>query len=675
MIAGRFSIILLVTLLLPDRDVLPREEEHYSLSLSQVKDAGQGKLVQPAILSAKVNATRIKGGDEEEEDVKLSSLNDARVCFSSRTENDDTYVLLSTCLNNATRVIQLGIKLNGILNGQHALYAWLVDPGRGGEEGVVISNVANMGFHVHLEDGGGGGEASSVGAKGCDRKSRGSFENECSIPRASRLEPLLDTILGRLGDVRRWMLFGSHLSAEYMNKLILRVAEKKDPGHLEAVFSNLVNDGRLVKERIRGGDGNGEVDAQQRRLLQKKLFLSIDQSSHLSLTIQDDKGKEDDGGHQPEFSGDLPNFVMIDGSVGDKMVIGRLQKWLGLLLRRSVDDDSFAFALAVSNYSSCAALSRAPHNVAVRSLTQHAVDAVITKEDELVFFSKKGYRSKGKLAIIVASIVHGENTARPWTEVTIARIKKYAKKCNARLIIEAELEQPCSETESRICSMRHKLTMLRRHLREYDRVLMLDDTVLIREDTPDLFAIVPEGRIGGVLEEYRGEERIRRILDGACEFYGVNRTEFSGSSGNKNNVVNTGVLLLSRRHHFDLLFNNGRHWNDEAGGVEVEEHLFGDQGYVNAMLQKKEFDFDSSFLDLGPRFNFVGSFENINRNKVDFLAEESYIAHATTGLLLEYVGDKGPGLAEYRMMTHEDGIYARRDYLKKIDWTWEQLGL
>ena len=62
----------------------------------------------------------------------------------------------------------------------------------------------------------------------------------------------------------------------------------------------------------------------------------------------------------------------------------------------------------------------------------------------------------------------------------------------------------------------------------------------------------------------------------------------------------------------------------------LERSLHWDQGFLNAMRLR-----DSAPLaDLGYAFNFVGSFETSNKASRPFAAEDAFMVHGTTGLLM-----------------------------------------
>ena len=51
------------------------------------------------------------------------------------------------------------------------------------------------------------------------------------------------------------------------------------------------------------------------------------------------------------------------------------------------------------------------------------------------------------------------------------------------------------------CAKAFKLIVLRSALRKYKRVLVLDDTVVVRKDAPDVFDLVPVVALGAAVED------------------------------------------------------------------------------------------------------------------------------------------------------------------------------
>jgi len=285
-------------------------------------------------------------------------------------------------------------------------------------------------------------------------------------------------------------------------------------------------------------------------------------------------------------------------------------------------------------------------------------------------------------AIVTSSIVypaHVANNFRPWFDsVVLPRMKEYADRVGADLIVNRELRHECAGEfdegvgnlvlDSRNCAMKQKLLNLESALREYDRVLQLDDTVLIRGDTPDLFEGVPPEMIGGVSESHIDHTSSRETLERMCSYYGVKR---QGDQDFGTVIVNSGVLLLSREHHYEMFFGKGvERKKDRVFDPDVNPYLSGDQGYINAVLQFQVHDWAAQVADLGFRFNYIGSLENVNKHKVAFTAQASYFVHATSGLLLKETAE-----GHYELATGHEVVTMRTDYLEGLDSRWKSAGL
>lgn len=75
---------------------------------------------------------------------------------------------------------------------------------------------------------------------------------------------------------------------------------------------------------------------------------------------------------------------------------------------------------------------------------------------------------------------------------------------------------------------------------QYDRVLYVDTDILVREDTPDLFALVPDGELG-VFDESPYDERERKFVHFLVSL------GYDTSSWDRR-YFNTGVMVLSKNH-------------------------------------------------------------------------------------------------------------------------------
>lgn len=118
-------------------------------------------------------------------------------------------------------------------------------------------------------------------------------------------------------------------------------------------------------------------------------------------------------------------------------------------------------------------------------------------------------------------------------------IQKYAEKCDADYI----------ETYST-----HGKLELYNTLKDYMRVISFNSYCLIREDTPNLFNIVPDNQIG-LFNEGQYINRVSNIAT-ASELYKLPQTNFKGE------YFNTGVIVASRIHRF--IFKNPHFYEEET---------------------------------------------------------------------------------------------------------------
>ena len=132
-----------------------------------------------------------------------------------------------------------------------------------------------------------------------------------------------------------------------------------------------------------------------------------------------------------------------------------------------------------------------------------------------------------KEAIVTAAI--GEKYQQI-KELTHSSISFYAEK------IEADFIVLDNENKQNPHWNKFKLYKL---LQKYDRILWLDSDLIIREDCPDLFSIIPYDKIG-LFEEGRFVSR-EEYIKGGMGAYNFN-FEWNGK------YYNTGVMLISKYH-------------------------------------------------------------------------------------------------------------------------------
>jgi|MDSY01.2.fsa_nt_gb hypothetical protein len=297
--------------------------------------------------------------------------------------------------------------------------------------------------------------------------------------------------------------------------------------------------------------------------------------------------------------------------------------------------------------------------------------------------------------IIVVSL--GE---RPWFPTfTLPRLQDYAGKIGSDLLVLQELSY-CHRGEHRStalngCAKSAKLFTAAAALSKkdmtiadghgFDRVTIVDDTMIFRRDSPDVFELVPPCSLGASVEGkavrsleaqnaitrmslLRYAETIKGVASshiesgaedillhcsqgdieemvsiGALTFGGhvqeVIIRDISSSSNQDSSCVhdkarfdprwfNSGLLVLSTRHRELLEYKDAE--------KKVDFVLLWDQGIINAKRRL----LGVPLFDLGYNFNWVGSFNGSNAKRRPFDATDAYAAHATTGL---------PGFGRERM--------------------------
>ena len=143
------------------------------------------------------------------------------------------------------------------------------------------------------------------------------------------------------------------------------------------------------------------------------------------------------------------------------------------------------------------------------------------------------------------------------------------------------------------------LYALRSLLQTYERILTIDDTILIGSKCPDLFEMVPPSALGAVYDG--GKRDWVKYMHISCLHYGI------APSLCPRRAVNCGLLLLSRSAHLRMLLDldSTRHLlvslHHVAGRKRVG--VWHNQPWWNTRIAK----YNVSVLDLPARFNMVGT--------------------------------------------------------------------
>lgn len=177
-------------------------------------------------------------------------------------------------------------------------------------------------------------------------------------------------------------------------------------------------------------------------------------------------------------------------------------------------------------------------------------------------------------------------------KLTLPSIKRYAKKIGADFL-------NINEFNPQYITQKWNKFHIHDLLNQYKRILYLDIDILIREDTPNLFDIVPEDKLG-MFNEGRYAPRLE-YLQQAAEYYGETLNKWNGK------FYNSGVMVITRKH---------KHIFKMPKGIDFVET---DQPFINLRIQNDKVD----MFDLDYKFNrmdILDKFCGISRL-------DSYIVH------------------------------------------------
>jgi hypothetical protein len=196
-----------------------------------------------------------------------------------------------------------------------------------------------------------------------------------------------------------------------------------------------------------------------------------------------------------------------------------------------------------------------------------------------------------KKETVVLTISIGEHYQKI-SKYTLPFLKSYADKIGADFI-------NITEHNKDYITQKWNKFYIHKLLNDYKRVLYLDIDMIIREDCPNLFEIVPETQLG-MFNEGRYSSR-QEFIEQASEYYKEPVTKWNGK------FYNSGVMVISRIHK--QIFKMPK-------GIDFVET---DQPYINLRIVNDKvnmFDLDYKFN----RMDLVDKFTGISRL-------DSYIVH------------------------------------------------
>lgn len=255
----------------------------------------------------------------------------------------------------------------------------------------------------------------------------------------------------------------------------------------------------------------------------------------------------------------------------------------------------------------------------LKNLMQHEEKHMLTgaAESERRFTFCEGKRNiSARSRLAVMTISHDmSRDVRPHVITTAKYMRKYAKRVGADFHVLdttcADILAPYESAKALNISIARSLKLYakmdfearaRMHkllvgqfLSVYDRILLLDDTVIVNPGSPDLFKVVPNGWLGAAFERPKSmppyptwwiKQRVRWF----CAHY------LRAKCFGLHNIFNSGVMLFDKSMQRTLFDPHYFHRYRYVSG-------FFDQAYFNAMMAGHGI----KFFDLGVSFNQVGS--------------------------------------------------------------------
>lgn len=216
---------------------------------------------------------------------------------------------------------------------------------------------------------------------------------------------------------------------------------------------------------------------------------------------------------------------------------------------------------------------------------------------------------------LVMTIAVGEQYQKI-ASFTHPSIRFYAEKIGAEFL---------SINQSNLSSPHWEKFQIFHLLNKYERILFIDTDIIIRDDCPNLFEIIPSTDFGAFNELPFTEESRQQSLYQACLDYDVKLDYWNGK------YYNTGVMVISRFHKY--LFKK----------PDKESFNFYEQGYLNMIfakeLRRNESQVDKVvFKDLEYKFNRMACMDR-------FTGEDrhaSYVIHYAGFPNLQFVLDLIP---------------------------------
>ena len=139
-----------------------------------------------------------------------------------------------------------------------------------------------------------------------------------------------------------------------------------------------------------------------------------------------------------------------------------------------------------------------------------------------------------------------------YTKYTHPIIMEYAKKCNADFMILDE-SAPAEGDDNKAAYRIMQQYDLHDH---YDRILCMDSDIIINPHAPNIFELVPDDKIGSILEDTVLDDRIADRREAI-----KNVQKYWKDIGWEENYIQTGVILTSSTHKDIFQPVDGEYWS------------------------------------------------------------------------------------------------------------------
>ena len=191
-------------------------------------------------------------------------------------------------------------------------------------------------------------------------------------------------------------------------------------------------------------------------------------------------------------------------------------------------------------------------------------------------------------------------------KLTHSTIEAYAKRIKAEFIVISQN----NGSDSAHWAKFQLLTLLGK----YDRIIYVDSDLIIRDDCPDLFNLVPSNKLG-IFEEGKFISR--------SEYINAGMQNYDMYFDWKGQYFNTGVMVLSRQHRYLFREPPTRAKENRSFIFGSMQYTFlGEQTYLNLVMQQ-EMDIEKDFFCLLYKFNRMSLMDELTGEA----RHASYIIH------------------------------------------------